>query len=110
MSKHAGTQSSSFASKESLIVDGPAANATPQKSKSSGRATSKLPSKSRSKIALVLAQLRRSKGTILNQLMASTGWQARSLRAVIRGLRKQVISNVRLKAKNGATIYRAEKS
>ena len=72
-----------------------------------GRTTTKTTTKT--KADSVLSQLRRSNGASINQLIASTGWQAHSLRAVISGLRKQGISIIRSKAKNGATIYRVEK-
>lgn len=64
----------------------------------------------KTKAGNILAQLRRVNGASINQLTASTGWQAHSLRAVISGLRKQGISIVTSKAKNGATVYRAERS
>jgi Protein of unknown function (DUF3489) len=94
-------------SKDPVAKDGQSAKPAPQKSKQLGRSASKPPTKT--KTNLVLNQLHRAKGATITQLMASTGWQAHSLRAVICGLRKQGISIDRSKAKNGITVYRAEK-
>jgi hypothetical protein len=83
---------------------------TPVSRKSKGQARSVPKSSTKTKVDLVLTHLRRANGITLAQLMASTGWQAHSVRAVICGLRKQGISIVRFNTKNGATAYRAERT
>lgn len=95
-------------SKKAAIIEKQAAKPAPRKSKQHRSSTRKASTKT--KTDLVLGHLRRAHGVSLAQLMASTGWQAHSVRAVICGLRKQGICIVRFKAKNGATAYRAERA
>jgi hypothetical protein len=101
-------------SQSAPIVHRPEANGkqgeTPAARKSKGQARSAPKSSTKTKVETVLSQLRRVNGVSIKQIMASTGWQAHSVRAVICGLRKQGISIVRFKTKNGATAYRAEKA
>ena len=107
MSKRNNTQSKSL-SNGSMADDMQLLKPAPQKAKQSNHSAAKPSPKT--KTDRVLAHLRRAKGATLAQLMASTGWQAHSVRAVICALRKQGISIVRAKAKNGVTLYRAEKA
>lgn len=56
------------------------------------------------KRASVLELLRRDDGATLPELMAATGWQAHSVRAVLTGLRKSGIV-LEKSIRNGATCY-----
>lgn len=56
------------------------------------------------KRALALELLRREDGATLTELMAATGWQAHSVRAVLTGLRKSEIV-LEKSIRNGATCY-----
>ena len=67
-------------------------------------------STSSNKISRVLRYLQRANGATLSQLMAFTGWQAHSVRAVICGLRKEGISIVRSREKGRQSVYRAGKA
>lgn len=60
--------------------------------------------KTPTKRALVLELLRREDGATLPELMAATGWQAHSVRAVLTGLRKSG-SVLEKSIRNGATCY-----
>lgn len=57
-------------------------------SNSAAGAQTTAPPQPRSKRALVIELLRREDGATLPELMAATGWQAHSVRAVLTGLRK----------------------
>lgn len=66
--------------------------------------TTEASAKPRSKRALVLDLLRRDDGATLPELMAVTGWQAHSVRAVLTGLRKSGLI-LEKSIRNSATCY-----
>jgi len=61
-----------------------------------------------SKKAKVLAMLSVPQGATIAELMAATGWQAHSVRAILTGFRKEGRPVVRVKDDTGPTRYRGE--
>jgi hypothetical protein len=59
------------------------------------------------KAAIVIAALQRDGGATLAELMATTGWQAHSVRGFLSGLRKRGIALTRLTTPGTASCYQA---
>ena len=59
-----------------------------------------------SKKATVIELLARPEGAAISELIAATGWQAHSVRAVLTGFRKDGKDVVRTKDEGGITHYR----
>jgi Protein of unknown function (DUF3489) len=63
-----------------------------------------------SKLAAVVAMLRRSEGATIDDLTAATGWLPHTTRAAITGLRKRGYSVVRERTEDGGPAYRISDS
>jgi Protein of unknown function (DUF3489) len=67
---------------------------------------SKAPPREGSKLASVMALLRRSEGATIDALMKATGWLPHTTRAALTGVRKRGYSVVLDRSAEGASVYR----
>jgi len=71
-----------------------------------GTNASEAPPREGSKLASVIALLRRSEGAIIDVLTKATGWLPHTTRAAITGVRKRGYSGVLDRGGEGASVYR----
>lgn len=69
-------------------------------------ATTKAPAaRPRTKIAKVIALLKRKNGATIEEIISATGWQPHSIRAALTGLKKKGHSITKSKRANNVTCY-----